>query len=105
MSDTATQQAEQLAELFLKTSSKLVTAESCTGGGLAEILTRIPGSSAWFRIAGSDLIYRHSSLRTEYYDENPRGMDVPLEFEPELDDEKWVLDEWEKDERVSSEDG
>ena len=45
---TATQQAEQLAELFIKTSSKLVTAESCTGGGLAEILTRIPGSSAWF---------------------------------------------------------
>lgn len=26
----------------------LVTAESCTGGGLAEIITRIPGSSAWF---------------------------------------------------------
>lgn len=48
MSETATQQAEQLAELFIKTSSKLVTAESCTGGGLAEILTRIPGSSAWF---------------------------------------------------------
>jgi nicotinamide-nucleotide amidase len=48
MTDVATQQAEQLAELFLKTSTKLVTAESCTGGGLAEILTRIPGSSAWF---------------------------------------------------------
>lgn len=46
--DKATKQAEQLAELFIKTSSKLVTAESCTGGGLAEILTRIPGSSAWF---------------------------------------------------------
>lgn len=45
---TVIQQAEQLAELFLKSSSKLVTAESCTGGGLAEILTRIPGSSAWF---------------------------------------------------------
>lgn len=26
----------------------MATAESCTGGGLAEILTRIPGSSAWF---------------------------------------------------------
>ncbi|MGH8121013.1 MAG: CinA family protein [Gammaproteobacteria bacterium] len=26
----------------------LVTAESCTGGGLAEIITRIPGSSHWF---------------------------------------------------------
>ncbi len=48
MTDTATNQAEQLAGMFLKTSSKLVTAESCTGGGLAEILTRIPGSSAWF---------------------------------------------------------
>lgn len=48
MSDIATKQAEQLAEMFLKTASKLATAESCTGGGLAEILTRIPGSSAWF---------------------------------------------------------
>ena len=48
MTDTVTNQAEQLAGIFLKTSSKLVTAESCTGGGLAEILTRIPGSSAWF---------------------------------------------------------
>jgi nicotinamide-nucleotide amidase len=48
MTDIATQQAEQLAELLLKSSTKLVTAESCTGGGLAEILTRIAGSSAWF---------------------------------------------------------
>jgi nicotinamide-nucleotide amidase len=48
MTDIATTQATQLAGLFLKSSSKLVTAESCTGGGLAEILTRVPGSSAWF---------------------------------------------------------
>ena len=48
MNEAVTQQAEQLAEMFLKISSKLVTAESCTGGGLAEILTRVPGSSAWF---------------------------------------------------------
>ena len=26
----------------------LVTAESCTGGGLASLLTSIPGSSLWF---------------------------------------------------------
>ncbi len=26
----------------------LVTAESCTGGGIAEAVTRVPGSSAWF---------------------------------------------------------
>lgn len=39
--------AGQVAALLIRTSAKLVTAESCTGGGLAEILTRIPGSSAW----------------------------------------------------------
>ncbi len=48
MTNTTSAQAEQLAELCLKTSKKLVTAESCTGGGVAEILTRIPGSSGWF---------------------------------------------------------
>ena len=48
MVNALTQQAEQLAELFIKISGKLVTAESCTGGGLADILTRVPGSSAWF---------------------------------------------------------
>lgn len=26
----------------------LATAESCTGGGIAETVTRVPGSSAWF---------------------------------------------------------
>ena len=40
--------AGQLAERFLKTSKRLVTAESCTGGGLAENLTRLSGSSSWF---------------------------------------------------------
>lgn len=27
---------------------KLVLAESCTGGGMARVITRVPGSSAWF---------------------------------------------------------
>ena len=29
----------------------LTTAESCTGGGIAEAVTRIPGASAWFDCA------------------------------------------------------
>jgi len=29
----------------------VATAESCTGGGIAEAITRIPGSSAWFDCA------------------------------------------------------
>ena len=41
-----------LAQLVAKTMSlrggMLVTAESCTGGGLAWQLTAIPGSSTWF---------------------------------------------------------
>ena len=40
--------AERLGKLLLEQNLKLVTAESCTGGGLAEIVTRIPGSSNWF---------------------------------------------------------
>ena len=39
---------EQLAENLIRLSARLVTAESCTGGGLAERLTSIAGSSAWF---------------------------------------------------------
>ena len=38
----------QLGELLLNRKMLLVTAESCTGGGVAEIITRTPGSSQWF---------------------------------------------------------
>ncbi len=40
--------AEHLGRLLSMHDLALVTAESCTGGGLAEIITRIPGSSQWF---------------------------------------------------------
>ena len=39
---------KQLAANLLQLKVKLVTAESCTGGGLSEILTSLPGSSVWF---------------------------------------------------------
>lgn len=48
------------------------------------------------RIAGSNLIYRHSALRSDYSDKHPCGMDVPLDFEAEESDEEWVLREWKK---------
>ena len=46
------------------------------------------------RIAGSGLIYRHSALKSDFTDEHPTGMDVPLEFEAEESDAEWVLAKW-----------
>jgi nicotinamide-nucleotide amidase len=42
------QLSQQLGELLLKHKQILVTAESCTGGGVANAITEIAGSSAWF---------------------------------------------------------
>jgi nicotinamide-nucleotide amidase len=40
--------AQQLAAHLLLHRQHLVTAESCTGGWLAKVLTDLPGSSAWY---------------------------------------------------------
>lgn len=40
--------ARDVADLLLAKHLTLATAESCTGGWIAKILTDIPGSSAWF---------------------------------------------------------
>ncbi len=38
----------QLAELLLAKNLFMAAAESCTGGWIAQFLTSLPGSSAWF---------------------------------------------------------
>ncbi len=40
--------AARLGLALHKHQLMLTTAESCTGGGIAEAITRIPGASAWF---------------------------------------------------------
>lgn len=40
--------AASLARTLTQAGLSLATAESCTGGGLAQVLTSIPGSSLWF---------------------------------------------------------
>ena len=45
--DRITELARQLGEACLARRRTLVLAESCTGGGVGEAITRIPGSSAW----------------------------------------------------------
>jgi nicotinamide-nucleotide amidase len=40
--------AEELGNILIKHNLFMTTAESCTGGGIAYILTAINGSSLWF---------------------------------------------------------
>lgn len=46
--DVITELAARLGERLLSIGAQVSTAESCTGGGIAEAITRIAGSSAWF---------------------------------------------------------
>jgi len=43
-----TQASESLSQYLLKNNALIATAESCTGGWLAQCMTSIAGSSAWF---------------------------------------------------------
>lgn len=42
------QLARDLGNVLSSQHLKLVTAESCTGGWLAQVITSVPGSSTWF---------------------------------------------------------
>lgn len=46
---------EVTGKLLLKNKLTLVTAESCTGGTIASLITSVPGSSSWYR--GSIVAY------------------------------------------------
>lgn len=43
--------AEQVGRQFKANGKMIATAESCTGGGIATLITEIAGSSAWFDCA------------------------------------------------------
>lgn len=45
-----TELAAELGDRLLRLNQQVTTAESCTGGGIAEAITRIAGSSAWFEV-------------------------------------------------------
>ena len=46
--DALTSLAQRLGKELQALQAAVTTAESCTGGGIAEAITRIPGSSSWF---------------------------------------------------------
>ncbi|MCP8463565.1 CinA family protein [Pseudomonas sp. ZM23] len=53
---------------------RVTTAESCTGGGIAEAITRISGSSAWFE----------AGYITYSNEQKTRQLDVPAELFPKV---------------------
>ena len=48
--DSLTDLAAQLGAALNALGAQVSTAESCTGGGIAEAITRVAGSSAWFEV-------------------------------------------------------
>lgn len=48
VSSTILSLATRLGTMLQAKAALVTTAESCTGGGIAEAITRVPGSSAWF---------------------------------------------------------
>ncbi len=67
-----TQLAAELGRRLQLLNAHVTTAESCTGGGIAEAITRIPGSSAWFEAGYVTYSNRQKTLQ----------LNVPAELFP-----------------------
>lgn len=50
------------------------------------------------KIAGEQLIFRHSSFKTPFYEAHPRGLDVDFDATPEQ--QAWVEEQWSKAEKA-----
>ncbi len=64
--------SERVGTLLSDKGHILVTAESCTGGGIASAITDIAGSSAWFDCA---FITYSNEAKTDMVDVNPETLD------------------------------
>jgi nicotinamide-nucleotide amidase len=63
--DQITRLAADLGRRLLDLNAQVTTAESCTGGGIAEAITRIPGSSAWFEAGYVTYSNRQKTLQLQ----------------------------------------
>lgn len=55
--------AEQTGQLLQATGRVLVTAESCTGGWIGQVITAVPGSSAWY--VGGFITYSNTAKQMQ----------------------------------------
>jgi nicotinamide-nucleotide amidase len=60
---------QALAEMLTARNLRVVTAESCTGGGIASALTDVAGSSTWFECG---FVTYSNEAKTRYLDVSPR---------------------------------
>lgn len=65
MESDLTALAARLGESLRYLGEQVSTAESCTGGGIAEAITRIPGSSGWFEAGYVTYSNRQKTLQLE----------------------------------------
>ena len=63
--------AQQVGMALLKQQYRLVTAESCTGGEVAAMITSIAGSSAWFE---RGFITYSNAAKIEMLDVSPQAL-------------------------------
>ena len=61
-----------LAEILQSREMRLVTAESCTGGGIATALTDVAGSSNWFECG---FVTYSNEAKTRYLDVSPMTLE------------------------------
>lgn len=67
--DRLSELSTQLGQALLRLDAQVATAESCTGGGIAEAITRIAGSSAWFEAGYVTYSNRQKTLQLQVPDE------------------------------------
>lgn len=65
MESDLTALAARLGESLRYLGEQVSTAESCTGGGIAEAITRIPGSSGWFEAGYVTYSNRQKTLQLQ----------------------------------------
>lgn len=63
--DDITRLAGELGKHLQGVNAQVTTAESCTGGGIAEAITRIPGSSTWFEAGYVTYSNRQKTLQLQ----------------------------------------
>lgn len=61
--------AQKLGQLCCEKGLRIGIAESCTGGSLAEVITSVPGSSAWF---DSSVAVYTNAAKTSYLGVDPK---------------------------------